>query len=200
MVSYFREVCGLKLPGDIPARAQAYEDTCRSASWWFPHRGFVMVCARPTVVHRDERGRLHCEDGPAIAWPDGWSIYAWHGVRIPQRVIDSPEGITAWSVITERNAEVARVMRIRMGEERFVREAEFAVLHEDVDGRGGKRRLLSIDAPNHPDRVMRWVEVVCPSTDHQYLLRVPPAMKRCDEAVAWTVGLDVKEYAPVKET
>ena len=33
-----------------------------------------------------------------------------------------------------------------------------------------------------------------------YLLRVPPHMKTCKQAVAWTFGLEEIEYNPVKET
>jgi hypothetical protein len=30
----------------------------------------------------DEKGRLHCEDGPAVLFNDGFAIYAWRGERL----------------------------------------------------------------------------------------------------------------------
>jgi hypothetical protein len=83
-VSYFREVCGLELPKDFDARALAYEATCRSACWWWPHTGFVMVCERPSEIHRNAAGRLHRDGGKAIVWPDGWGVYSLNGVTVPE--------------------------------------------------------------------------------------------------------------------
>ena len=102
--SYFREVCGLHLSGDIWDRARAYEATMESACWWWPHRDFVLAVERPTVIHREltdparSRGwkshRLHCDDGPAVVWPDGWGVYAIHGVRVPRQVVEAPATLT----------------------------------------------------------------------------------------------------------
>jgi hypothetical protein len=33
-----------------------------------------------------------------------------------------------------------------------------------------------------------------------HLLRVPPTVRSCAEAVAWTFGMEASEYAPVQET
>nr|MDO8110691.1 hypothetical protein [Candidatus Sigynarchaeota archaeon] len=33
-----------------------------------------------------------------------------------------------------------------------------------------------------------------------YVLRVPPEMRTCREAIAWTFGLSVIEYEPDKQT
>jgi len=40
----------------------------------------------------DEEGRLHCEDKKALEYPDGWGVYSWHGVRVPDFVIEKPGG------------------------------------------------------------------------------------------------------------
>ena len=81
-----------------------------------------MVCDRPALIQREQmaqRGwgshRLHCADGPAIAWRDGYALYFWHGVRVPQDVIEQPELITAQRILGETNAEIRRVMLERMG-------------------------------------------------------------------------------------
>ena len=44
------------------------------------------------------------------------------------------------------------------------------------------------------------VRVRCPSTQAQHYLIVPPHMRRCVDAVAWTFGLTAAEYAPAVET
>lgn len=67
----------------------------------------------------------------------------------------------------------------------------------------------ALDAhPSHPyalenlrfDEPVVAVEVVCPSTGEDYLLRVPPETRTCREAVAWTFSLPSYQYAPLLET
>jgi hypothetical protein len=122
--TFFREVCDLELDGDVWDRSRAYEDTAKAAGWWWPHKEFVMVCDRPAVLHVEQVGprgwgshRLHCEDGPAIAWRDGYAHYYWHGVRVPAAVVEEPR--EAWTVdrlIRDLdNSEVRRVAIERVG-------------------------------------------------------------------------------------
>src|SRR5574337_930661 len=40
--SFFREVAGLELTDDLWQRGLAYEATTEAASWWYPHRDFIM--------------------------------------------------------------------------------------------------------------------------------------------------------------
>jgi hypothetical protein len=66
----------------------------RSASWIVPHERVCWVCERPDILRTDALGRLHCQDGPALRYPDGWSVYAWKGVEVPAWMIEHPERIT----------------------------------------------------------------------------------------------------------
>jgi hypothetical protein len=206
--SFFREVCNLELPNDLWSRGISYEQTMQSACWWYPHRDFVMVCERPTVIHRElvnperPRGwgshRLHCADGPAVAWPDGWGVYAIHGVRVPGWIIEQPERITVALIDSERNAEVRRVMIARYGHARYLHDAGATLVHEDNRG-----KLWRKERPDDSDLLMVEVRNSTPEPDgsiKDYFLRVPPEVKTASEAVAWTFGLTAKTYQPVAET
>lgn len=72
--------CGV----DAADRLRGLQTIARHAGWWWPFAGAVILSERPCRLSRDERGRLHAEDGPAIQYPDGWGVWAWHGVRVPQ--------------------------------------------------------------------------------------------------------------------
>jgi hypothetical protein len=65
---------------------------------------------------RDEQGRLHCEDGPAILFNDGFSVYAWHGMRLfgKEWIITDPERITAETIENENDPKIKRVMTERL--------------------------------------------------------------------------------------
>lgn len=122
----------------------------------------------------------------------------WRGVSINAQIAFFPETLTAEEILSERNSEVRRVMIERLGVERFLEGASATVLDEDTDA-GGPRRLLRVPLPGDEDLVC--VSVRCPSTDRHYLIRVPPTMRRCHDAVAWTAGFDKPEdYRPILET
>jgi hypothetical protein len=224
--SFFREVCGLELEGDLWERGRAYEQTAESACWWWPHKDFVIVSERPAVIHREQVGprgvgshRLHCEDGPAIAFPDGWAIYAYHGVVVPEKVIMHPEDITAEELLAEENAEVRRVMIERMGFERFCSRAKMKVIHTDrLESNFPSLPVSEVVAPgdrlvtsfrpgveiaelleseefrDFEERPLRFARLTDPSTERQYLLRTEHRHARCYEAIGASFGMTEREY------
>jgi hypothetical protein len=72
------------------ARLSGLCELAQSAGWALPHENICWVSERHHLLARDDRGRLHALDGPACAYPDGWAIYAVHGVRVPGYVIERP--------------------------------------------------------------------------------------------------------------
>jgi hypothetical protein len=122
----------------------------------------------------------------------------WRGVPIDTRIAFHPETITVPEVLREPNVERRRVLLERVGCEAFLREARARVLDRDRD-RGGDRLLLRVPLPGDEDLVC--VAVTCPSTGRRYILRVPPTMRSCRQALAWIAGFDdPAQYRPVAET
>jgi hypothetical protein len=122
----------------------------------------------------------------------------WRGVPVDERIAFRPETITVAEVLGERNAELRRVLLERFGFERFMREAGAVVIDRDRDA-GGERQLLRLALEGDEDLVC--VSVSCPSTGRRYLLRVPPTVRTCRQAVAWTAGFDDPAlYRPLVET
>src|SRR5262249_27154609 len=96
------------------------------------------------------------------------------------------------------NVEKRRVMLERMGYERFLADAHVETLDEDQDA-GGPRRLLRV--PLEADEPLVCLAVRDPSTGRQYVLRVPPTMTRCQQAMAWMAGFEnPADYHPLAET
>ena len=71
---------------------------------------------------------------------------------------------------------------------RYLADAGAKVIHEDETG-----RLVRREAGDEP---IIAVQVVCPTTGRQYVLRVPPQTKTAREGVAWTFGLPAALYQP----
>jgi hypothetical protein len=122
----------------------------------------------------------------------------WRGVPVDERIAFRPETLSHEEVLAESNAERRRVMLERYGLDRFMDAAAAEMLDEDRDV-GGPRRLLRLKLDGDEDLVC--VTVVCPSTARQFMLRVPPTMQTCRQAVAWTAGFDdPAQYNPLVET
>ena len=122
----------------------------------------------------------------------------WRGVPIAPRIAFEPGSITVAEILSESNSELRRVLLERFGLERFLTEANPEVLDQDRDA-GGERKLLRV--PMEGDEALVCILVLCPSTGRRYILRVPPTMKTCRQAIAWTAGFDnPDDYRPLVET
>ena len=122
----------------------------------------------------------------------------WRGVVVDERIAFRPELISAEEILAEGNVERRRVLLERMGYETFLEHAKARKLDEDRDA-GGVRRLLRVPMAGDEDLVC--VSVICPSTGRQYVLRVPPTVTTCRQAVAWVAGFDDPDaYRPLSES
>ena len=63
-----------------------------SCHWWFPYKGLVFASERHSVVNINKRGQLHCTNGPAVAYTDGWALYAVDGISSDITKIKNPKG------------------------------------------------------------------------------------------------------------
>jgi hypothetical protein len=208
----FRDYCDFD-------RLHGLVEVAESCAWAWTFPDLVVFCQPPVVINRDERGRLHCEDGAAVLFADGWGLWAWHGVRVPQRVIESRNGLTVEEALSEQNAEIRRVMLLRIGPQRIEHEGALKVLDDVEDdqveiGTGrdglpvpvGLRGARLYELPSRDGTpAMRWVALVnsTPESDggvKRYFLRVPPTSRTVREAVAWTFDVPTEEYEPVAET
>jgi len=186
---YFRDVCGLKLQTE---KIAGLIQIARSAGWFWPYEKMCIVCERTSVVKQDSENRIHCEDGPAIAYPDGWSIYAIHGVRVPEYVVMRPHEITVNDIQQEQNAEIRRIKIDRYGQSRYLMDSGAKLVHEDDWG-----QLYKTELDNDEPLVMVKVVNSTPEPDgsyKDYFIRVPPTCRTALEAVAWTFGKEPSEY------
>lgn len=73
-------------PNDLHALACFNE----LVSGYWLGQDLAIIVRRPKVLSRDTAGHLHSATGRCIAYHDGWGLYAWHGVCVPERVIVDP--------------------------------------------------------------------------------------------------------------
>ncbi|MBO0868467.1 MAG: hypothetical protein J2P15_07865 [Micromonosporaceae bacterium] len=171
--------------------------TAQSADFWLPYHDFTLISQRPVVLGTDN-DQLHCADGPAVAWPDGWELYFWHGTRVPGWVIHAP---TVKAINVEPNVEIRRCAIESMGWETYLDQARLSLVDTSDDPGNPGCQLLLYDVPEHvwgePVRVLLATNG-SPERDgtrRRYALPVPADMDTALHAAAWTYGLTSDRYA-----
>lgn len=175
----------------------AVEFSQAAGIWWSGINRHI-VCDRPDVIKHDAQARIHCADGPAIKYSDGWSAYAWNGVRVPKDMI-----LSNWSVsriYREPNVEVRRCAVEKMGWGRFITEANLQPVGESVPDPGNPGHMLSLY--HVPDSIANAKVLLCDNatperdgTRRRFGLLVPSAVMHPLTAAAWTFGLTDQQYA-----
>lgn len=122
----------------------------------------------------------------------------WQGTAVDERTAFRPEDLKGVDILNVRNVTRRRVLLERFGLDRLVREVGGLVIDRDRDA-GGERQLISI--PLEGDEPVVALRVICPSTAHTYVLRVPPHLRSCRRAAAWLAGFENEhDYRPLIET
>ena len=96
----------------------------------------------------------------------------------------------------EPDADMRRLLIETYGPDRYI-QAVGEIVHEDVDGLGQPRRLWRAARSGDEPLVMVEVRNSTPEADGSrriYWLRVPPFMRDCQSAVAWTFGVTPDEF------
>jgi len=136
---------------------------------------FCIVCSLPAILKKNIGDRLHCSDGPAIAWKDGYELYYWNGVNVSKDWIMNPESITKEMVLKETNAEKRRTMKEIIGVEKFINLLDVSVIDEDIDEHKLPMKLLKSKSKDDLfNDYWYFLNVVCPSTNREYFISVMP--------------------------
>lgn len=121
-------------------------EVAKSSGWWWAFDKAIVLTERPVELHRDQQNRLHNPNGPAISYPDGWGVYAWHGTRVPKGLIDP--GWDALTAMRESNTEIRRCAVERYAEKegwlKIVNDLKCKHLDGPVDDPGNPGQTLSL--------------------------------------------------------
>lgn len=158
--------------------------------WFFPFEKVCLVCDRPSTFSIDSEQRLHAEGRPAVEFADGFRVYAFQGVILPEKygIVPSSEWNCDW-LLSETNAELRRVLISGVGYDRMCQELRVRKLDSWAE-----YDLLEI--PSEVDiEPIYLLQMTCPSTAKIHALRVPPDILSAREAIQWVNwGIDPPEF------
>jgi len=177
---------------DCVAPLKGLKLIAQSCGWWWALDEAAVMTERPSALKVDERGRLHCADGPAIAYRDGWKLYFYKGINVEERIIETPETITSDEIEKEANLELRRILLEIFGWDKYIQDSGAEKIMSDDFGTLYKKQIQGDE-----DLVM--VKVVNSTREQdgtfkEYFIRVKPDVKTAHEAVASTFQMSTSEY------
>lgn len=153
----------------------------------------IYLSDRPVHIKMDDQNLLHCEDGPAITFTDGFSVYAWHGTRVPSKWIEDKDSITAKDYLMHSNIEMRRVASEIVGWAAVLDQLDAQGRLEVIDDSGNPSigKLVVVDIPDVGKEKFLLVEC---GTKRQFALSCDPKATTAFEAQAMGYGIPVEEF------
>ncbi|BAY07598.1 DUF6745 domain-containing protein [Calothrix sp. NIES-2098] len=177
----------------VPLEQDKYNLFCnymQQVGWMFPYEGVAIAILRPQICW-NSAGEIHGEGIPAIEFPDGFGVYAYRGINLPEKYGKlHPTNWRAEWLLEQRNAELRRVLIQGIGYERICQELQA----KECD-RWQEYTLLQIESEVDVEPI-HLLKMTCPSTGFIHVLRVPPDISSAREAIRWVNwGIDPADFA-----
>ena len=176
---YLYEVVGVEDCADVLPLI----DLAHCCGWFIPHEDFVIVSEKHREYHIDEEGRLHNDNGPAIAYENNFKLWFIHGKEVTEQIVMSPETLTIKQIDNETDTEVRAIMLDRYGWVNYIKNANCEVLDERLNRVEGTYEALYTTPFDKSNRLV----VTCP-TGRIFALSVPNSVKTCRDAKVWLDG------------
>jgi hypothetical protein len=167
-------------------KLQPLQELAKHCGWWAPYTNMAILQDRPSVLRFDDQKRLHCEDGPAIRYPDGLvEVFAWHGTRIPREWIEDKSSLNGKIALAVENVEQRRVACEIVGWANVLEQLKAKTIDKNENEEIGE--LVEVLIPDSGKE--KFLRVRC-GTGRGFAIPVPPEMKTALQANAWTYGFD----------
>jgi hypothetical protein len=198
----FRDILGLDLPDH--AKYRFWEQAAIHGGFRVMHEDFCIVSDFPERILVDEQNRPHCENGPSHRWRDGWSLYHWHGVKVPAHWIEDRANLDPNEVIKCENVEQRAAGAEIVGWPKMLDVLKVKVINDSGNEDIGQLIELKLPGLNKPGRFLKArcprngiiVEGVPYKSDIDGL-----PIKTALAAQAWRIGDAQSEYVhPQKRT
>lgn len=153
----YRDILMLGLPEH--KNYTAWEQAAIHGGFRVMHEEFCLVCDFPEILTVDEQNRPHNETGPSHRWRDGWSLYHWHGVRVPPHWIEDKLNLDPTEVLKTENTEQRAAGAAIIGWARMSEKLNRKIIDGDPNSELGA--LIELTLPGLPEPG-RFLQARCP--------------------------------------
>ena len=119
------------------------------------HPEFCIVSDFPEIIKVDAENRPHCEAGPSHRWRDGWSLYHWHGVRVPAHWIEDKANLDPNEVIRVQNVEQRAAGAAIVGMAKMLSVLKSKVINDSGSPDVGQLIELTLPGLSEPGRFLK---------------------------------------------
>jgi len=153
-------------------------ELAKNCGWWIPYQNAAILQEKTTTVQLRE-GRLHCETGPAVAYKDGFEVYALNGIRVSKDLVMTPaDKLDPQIVLKQQNADIRREIVRKIGIERVLKGTNAKVVDK-----WSNYELLMLDLKD--GRRRPYLKMINPSIGVTHVEGVEPNIKTVRAALAW---------------
>jgi len=162
----------------------------------YPLRTVIVVCDRPKTVKTKKVMQngvvnyvLHCENGPAVEYRDGFKLYSMNGVKVPEWLAETPDNQIDPKKFTELdNVEVRREFLRKVGVERIVQHMKMKLMDKTEDG------VYELYQVNLGKEIGKWpiLKMKNPSIGVYHMEWVDENIKTVEDAIKFRNGSDLK--------
>ena len=152
-LSAARDILGLEL--EEHKNYSFWEQASIHGGFRVMHEEFCLVCDFPEVLRVDNQNRPHCEDGPSHRWRDGWSLYHWHGTRVPDHWIESREDLTPEEVLRVDNVEKRAAGCAIIGWERMLDQLPHKIVDSELNPEHGELIEVQLPGTEEPELALK---------------------------------------------
>lgn len=153
---FFRHECGLVEETEPLVHLWELAQSC---GWILPRENICFLSERHNVCKLNDDGVIHAENGPAIAYPDGFEIFAFNGVVLPRRWIMDKENVDPAEILAEGNVEKRAAGAAAIGWPRMLGQLRHEVVDKGPNADWGD--LLRIWMPDLPEPALA-LKAECP--------------------------------------
>jgi hypothetical protein len=160
----------------------------KNANWFIPHQNICWVSERHDICKLNGQGKIHCDGGPAIHYPDGFSIWGLNGVRVAKEIAETPaEKLDAAIILKEKNAEVRREIVRKIGIERVCFKLNAICIDKQ-----GEYELLMLNLGDNRNRP--YLKMLNPSIGVYHIEGVHPDCTTVEKALNWRNQTEQKPF------
>jgi hypothetical protein len=166
-------------PGDRAGWDLLYNVLTR-CGWVYPFEQIVLICDRPCRRETNAQQQLQSEGRMAIEYADGFGVYAYQGIRLPEKYgkLHPNQWRGEW-LLSEKDYQLRKIFMCGIGYDRLLQElpaVEFDAWQNYT--------LFRIDAPIDVESVYL-LKRTCLHTGYIDIIRVPRAVESAKEALSW---------------
>lgn len=124
-----------------------------------PFKSLVIISEKPQFIKFNNDKKLHCEDGAAIRYSDGFSVYAFNGVRLPGNWVENKDTICPTEILKCGNVDQRAAGCQLLGFDRMLDHLDHKIVDSLENPEHGD--LIELSIPGLRDKAL-YLKAKCP--------------------------------------